>query len=291
VSLFAFAPLPLVAQDQGTRRAAVAAEEAMESGADADGGTDAEAAGPQHVEVGRWGTVDLASNWQWLQGREGQRFLESLGNPPDQDVLGVAVDEQRQMFDVYSYEDDGHVDDADAAGIDYDALLQSMQEDVAGVNEQRRKNGYPTVELLGWAQRPHYDAAGKKLYWAKRLQFADGEGETVNYDVRVLGRSGVLVLQAVGDMQNLQQVADGCQELLVATEFVPGQRYTDFDASLDKVAAYGIGGLIAGKVLLKAGLLKLLLKPLLIAGGLLVVFLGKVVKGRGREDAAPAPTA
>ena len=37
--------------------------------------------------------------------------------------------------------------------------------------------------------------------------------------------------------------------------FTVGNTYEDFDSSIDTVAAVGIGGLVAGKVLSKAGLL------------------------------------
>lgn len=241
---------------------------------------------PQRVEIGSRATVELPAGWTWLPGRQGQKFLESMGNPPSPSVLGVSMHEERGVFVVFSYEDEGHVDDSDAAKTDFDALLRDMKDATRETNEARKKQGYPTVDLLGWAQRPHYDSAGKKLFWAKRLKFSDGEGEIVNYDVRVLGRSGHLLMQAVGGMEDLEQVADSCQELLKTTEFVEGQRYEEFDPSYDKVAAYGIGGLIAGKLLLKGGLFKVLLKPLLIVGGIVVIALGKLL-GRRRRTAEP----
>lgn len=39
-----------------------------------------------------------------------------------------------------------------------------------------------------------------------------------------------------------------------------GQRYNDFSAGIDEVAAYGIGGLVAGKVLAKVGFFAIILK-------------------------------
>ncbi|MCB1742863.1 MAG: DUF2167 domain-containing protein, partial [Gammaproteobacteria bacterium] len=42
---------------------------------------------------------------------------------------------------------------------------------------------------------------------------------------------------------------------LAMAEFDQGSRYEDFDPSLDKVAAYGIGALVAGKMAAKTGLL------------------------------------
>jgi len=44
------------------------------------------------------------------------------------------------------------------------------------------------------------------------------------------------------------------QKVLALTEFDPGQRYSDFNASTDKVAAYGIAALVAGAIAAKAGL-------------------------------------
>ena len=41
--------------------------------------------------------------------------------------------------------------------------------------------------------------------------------------------------------------------VLALAQFDPGSRHQDFDPSVDEVAAYGIGALIAGKVLAKIG--------------------------------------
>lgn len=60
------------------------------------------------------------------------------------------------------------------------------------------------------------------------------------------------------------------KDVLNFTAFNEGNRYTDFNPQMDKVAAYGIGALIAGKVAAKAGFFKLLL-GLLVAGKKFVV--------------------
>jgi len=48
----------------------------------------------------------------------------------------------------------GHVSDADAEEQDYEALLHDMQAAVREQNEKRERDGYPPVELVGWAARP-----------------------------------------------------------------------------------------------------------------------------------------
>src|SRR5436190_1477248 len=83
---------------------------------------------------------------------------------------------------------------------DYDSLLADMKESTAEGSKERKKAGYAGVTLIGWAEPPHYDAAQHKLYWAERLRFEGNDGDTLNYNVRVLGRSGHLVVNGVGDI-------------------------------------------------------------------------------------------
>ena len=145
---------------------------------------------------------------------------------------------------------------------------------------------HTTIAYAGeglWAEAPRDDSAEKKLYWAKRIQFSQTEGETLNYDVRVLGREGVLILTAVADPVQLSEVSNGCKELLAGTAFVEGKRYEDYDPSTDRLAAYGIGGLIAGKVLGKVGLFAKLAKfgKFIVVGVVAgFVFLKKKLSGK-----------
>lgn len=240
------------------------------------------------VSLGKWAEVKLAPGWLYLDGEHGRRWLRELGNQPGNDILGVAIPPDfvtSETFAVYSYEDDGHVDDEEAP--DYDALLADMKESTVAQSEAREKAGLGTVELLGWAEPPHYDKAQRKLYWAEKLRFGDGDDLTLNYNVRILGRTGHLVVRGVGGIEQLALVAEQNKNLLQWTGFVQGQRYEDFDPSYDKVAAYGIGGLIAGKLALKAGLfaklallLKAFLKPILVGLVLVGGLVWKVITGR-----------
>ena len=188
-------------------------------------------------------------------------MLEQLwGNPPDDSVLGMVVPKGRGVLDdtgwavVVTYSDEGYVSDEDAAKIDYAQMLQELKDADKEDNEARKEAGYGTIELIGWAEPPHYDAASKKLYWAKELQGEGSEHRTVNYDIRVLGRRGYLSLNAVARMQELPEVKTGMQQLLPMVEFDPGSRYADYDKSTDKVAAYGLAALIGGGIAAKAGL-------------------------------------
>lgn len=213
------------------------------------------------VPGGAQARLKLSEDFRFLEAADARKVLEQLwGNPPDDSVLGMVVPRGRGVLAdnswavVVTYSDEGYVSDEDAAKIDYDDLLKEMQTETRDSNEARKEAGYGTVDLLGWAAPPRYDAASKKLYWAKELQFEGSEGRTLNYDIRVLGRKGYLSLSAIAGMGELGDVQAGMQNLLPMVEFDAGARYADYDAKTDKVAAYGLAALIGGGIAAKAGL-------------------------------------
>ena len=218
-------------------------------------------------------TVTVSDGWRLLDGAAAADVLVAWGNPRPP-VLplamlvpgGMSPMEDDAWAVLIDYEEDGHVDDSDAAGMDYAALLTEMQEGTREEAKLRVEAGLQPLELVGWAEPPHYDAAERKLYWAKHLRSPDGD--SLNFDVRVLGRKGVLALSAVSGMGQLEEVRVGMQGLLPKVSFNDGNRYADFDPDIDAVAAAGIGALIAGKVAAKTGLFK---------GFLALLFAGKKV--------------
>jgi uncharacterized membrane-anchored protein len=167
--------------------------------------------------------------------------------------------------------EDGYVKDDDAGKINYSDLLKQMQQGTAEVNKDRKAKGYPAIELVGWAEPPHYDAATHKLYWAKELR-VEGAGEnTLNYDIRILGRRGVLVLSAIAGMNQLPEIRKEAPEILALVDFNDGNRYADFDPKVDKVATYGLAALVAGGIAAKLGFFKLLWIGLLAAKKFIVI--------------------
>src|SRR6185436_12236780 len=102
---------------------------------------------------------------------------------------------------------------------DYDDLLKDMKEGTEQQNEARKQAGYGSIQLVGWAEKPHYDSAAKKLYWAQDLKFEGSSGNTLNYDVRVLGREGILSMLAVAGMDRLEQIRGEMRPLIEVAEF------------------------------------------------------------------------
>ena len=246
-------------------------------------------------------TVNVPANLRFLNSHDAGVVLVKLwGNPEQKDPLGMLIPAKCDLIDdcwavVITYEEDGFVRDNDAETINYDDLLKQMQKEIAEVNPERKKQGYPSVELVGWAAKPRYDHESHKLYWAKNLKFEDSKNNTLNYNVRLLGRRGVLVLNAVAMMSQLTEIEQRTPDILGAVDFNAGNRYADFDPkSGDKVATYGLAALVAGGIAAKAGLFKglwvaiLAAKKFIVAG---VVALGALIKkwfGRDKP-AEPLP--
>lgn len=237
---------------------------------------------------------DLPEGWALLEGRDARAVVEDLwGNPEDPSTVAFIdpPSPDGRLNSAYgiivTVDESGYVKDEDSQNIDYGDLLKTIQNDAKEANEYRTANGFEPVEIVGWAEPPHYDMREKKLYWAKELKFGDDPEHTLNYDVRVLGRKGYVMLQAVAPIGALAEVDAGMKTILDSTDFAEGMRYFDFDSSVDKVAVYGIGGLIAGKALAKVGAFAVLAKfGKFIVLGIIGAFvaLKKFVFGRSSEE-------
>ena len=210
--------------------------------------------------------IDVPDGYKFVDAEQADRILVDLwGNPKQEGTLGMLLKKDESPASAsyaveISFSEEGYVSDEDAEDIDYDDLLEQMIEDTEEANKERIKLGYGSSKLIGWASKPFYDAESKKLHWAKEYNFNEDEYNTLNYNVRVLGRKGYLNLNVIGGMDVLPDVQTNINEIIGSVHFKEGNRYEDFNSDIDKVAAYGIGGLVAGKLLAKAGFFAILAK-------------------------------
>ncbi len=258
---------------------------------------------PQSGKIGIPGakaSLDLGEDYIFYDQQDAHKILtEVWGNPPQaaEGVLGMVMKAGTTPFDdawgaVISFEDVGYVSDDDAAEVDYDELLTSLKDATRTANLERAKNGYETINLVGWAERPDYDPATHSVVWAKDLQFSGEEGDVLNYDLRTLGRYGVLSVNMVAGMPQLDEVRLAAHELAKHAAFDSGARYADYNAATDRAAEYGIGGLIAAgagvAAAKKLGILAILLKfikPILIGGAVVFAALfGRIKRLFGMGD-------
>lgn len=216
--------------------------------------------------------LTLGEDYYFLGEADARKVLtQGWGNPPETvtNVLGMIVPTRFHPLDkgvwaaVVTYEDSGYVTDKDAKDIDAAKLLKEMREGEVDSNKAREQAGYEAVHLVGWAEPPSYHPDRHYAIWAQDLQFGAGPERTLNYDIRVLGRRGVLSLNVVADVKDLAEVRSATAGIVQTAAYDPGERYTDYKEGIDKKAEYGIAGLVAAGLgaaaVKKLGLLGLLL--------------------------------
>ena len=218
---------------------------------------------------GKTGVVNFPACHASINVPAGFVFLDSIqartlligywGNPEDraEGLFGALVPNtalcfyQVPMAYIISYENCGYVKDDDANSVDYDDLLANLKK---GAEEESKtlpkENQY---SIKGWAVSPKYLADSHVLVWAKTLSFS-GE-DVVNYDMRILGKDGLVSINAVIDPKDCKEVVDLESKIIDCLKYDNGYAYTDFDSSRDKVSEWTIGGLVAGTILAKTGIL------------------------------------
>ena len=175
-------------------------------------------------------------------------FLEATHNLPDPSVAAVILcrkpDTATIWFVFYKYDPSGLVRDNDRNALNADQLLTTIKDATDAANDERERRGWDKMFVTGWITPPFYDQNTHNLTWA--LEVVNDAGESsANREVRLLGRGGVVSAELVADPAQLTTVVPEFDKVVGATEFVPGQRYSEWREG-DKVASYGLVALIAG---------------------------------------------
>lgn len=230
-------------------------------------------------------SLNISEDFYYLNSADAEKILVDVwGNPPGQNTLGMVIPANSTPFENESwgvtiqYEEDGYVSDEDADDIDYAELLVQMQEETKEANQQRLNQGYPAITLLGWASLPFYDKSTHKLHWAKEFKIGENTQNTLNYNIRILGRKGVLILNFIAGIEQQTIIEQKLDSVLAMADFDQGSQYSDFDPDIDEVAAYGLGALVAGKVIAKTGLIAAAILFFKKFGVFLLVGVGMFIK-------------
>jgi uncharacterized membrane-anchored protein len=243
-------------------------------------------AGPSEVKLKDEAVLKLPAGYIYVPQPAAGQLLESMGNRSGPTLVGAvfpAGDEP--WFAVIRHIQEGHIKDDDAKDWNADDLLQSLKDGTEAANEERTRRGIPAMEVVGWSEKPKYDAATHRLVWSastrdKGSTRTDGLG--VNYNTYALGREGYMSLNLVTDLDRLPRHKQDALDLLSALQFNDGRRYADFNSSTDKVAAYGLAALVAGAAAKKLGFFAIALAFLAKFAKVLVVGAGAALYGLGK---------
>lgn len=171
---------------------------------------------------------------------------------------------------LYYYSDAGYVSDEDADNINYDDMIKDLKDSQEEANKELPEEH--RMELVGWAWAPKYDKNNHRISWAKLVKSASGF-ESINYDIRILGREGYFTIEAVAGAEEKDNILASENAIINSITFDKGYTYEDFNPATDNIAKWTLGGLVAGKILAKAGFWAFLAKSWkLITIGAIAVF-------------------
>jgi uncharacterized membrane-anchored protein len=250
--------------------------------------------GPGTGQIGSVAQIRLPAGYRFAGKAGVRRFLELTQNPTGGSELAVMlppVDSGGSWFVIFDFDPVGYVKDDEKDKLDAAGILGSIKKGNDNANEERRKRGWGTLEILGWHTPPRYEQVSNNLTWAIR---ASSEGdEVVNYSTRLLGRRGVMHVDLVLDPSHVITAVPELTQLLGDFTFNPGSRYAEFTSG-DKIATYGLTALVAGgagAALAKSGVLAKLWKVIVFGAVAALAAIKKFMSALfGKKEPEAPPT-
>ncbi len=291
---------------------AAAAIASFAGGAQAASGTESQKVWDAAMAAAKTGPVDvplfdqavlhLPAGEVFVPQPQADKLLNSIGNPganPEMPGVILPRDPKATWIMAVRFHKAGYIKDDDASTWDVDAMLRSLRLGTEEQNKERAKLGEPTLEVVGWSEPPHYDATQQHLVWAITSTIIGDKPDPapqVNYNTFALGRQGYFSMNMVTALSELPRLTPVAQQQLAALEYNAGKHYAEFDPKTDRVAGYGLVGLVVGAVDHKesfvAQAVAFVQEYAALIFAALVVLAGVVIAlRRRRPEPAPAPVA
>ena len=188
-------------------------------------------------------------------------------------------------YDVFlDYRDDGYVKLDDWKNVNSNNLLSELKEMAKANAIYLKEKNLDYVNKIDWIYKPTLNQENKSVSYSYKVDWNSGQQSMESKNL-ILGKKGYLesafVVAYKKDI-DLKYESDFSKDFVNGVIFNEGFKHSDYKPG-DKIAAAGIGGLVAGslgvKVLAKTGLLAKLLKFwwILLAP---LAFFGKFLSGK-----------
>lgn len=237
--------------------------------------------GPTQVRIGNNATFNVPGGYRYLGPSDTVEFMKLTKNLPPDDGATVFAPDGFAWWGMFEYDDAGHIPDQQQ--VEANSLLSQLRQNQMEANKQLKSRGWSTLEVVGWTYPPFYDAETHNLSWAVDLRNSDGK-EGINYNTRLLSRTGYTAATLVADPTGLQASVGQFKNVVAGYQFVDTQTYAEFKPG-DKVAQYGLAALITGgavAVAAKTGLWKLIVGALAVAWKFVAVAVVAVFAALGK---------
>jgi uncharacterized membrane-anchored protein len=205
------------------------------------------------VPLGEKADMNLPEGYGFIPSAQAIAIQKSMGNSAGENMLGmvISLDSNSSWFVTLEYDETDHIKDDDQSELKPDEILTSIKEGQEEDNKRRKEEGYAELDILGWVEVPSYNPKLHQLLWSLELADKGSKESNVNYNVKCLSRTGMITLTFVGTKVDIQNNLVFAKNLSAGVAFKEGHRYTDFNSATDKVAEYGLLGLIGGGLILK----------------------------------------
>jgi uncharacterized membrane-anchored protein len=226
-------------------------------------GVQAGTRGPADVPLIDQAVLKLPDGFFFVPKAEGARILRALGNTVGEKTfvgLIIGTTPGAEWIVATRYINEGYIKDDDAKNWNADELLQNLKDGTEEANKDRAARGFPELEVLGWVEKPAYDAATHRMVWSllsKQKDEPNSAVKGINYNTYALGREGYFSLNLLTSADRVAADKRAAHTLLAALAYNQGKGYEDFNAATDHIAEYGLAALIGGVAAKKLGLFAL----------------------------------
>ena len=195
------------------------------------------------IFLNNFNDINQFSYWAW-------------GTPVDKETVLYI---QGQGYNIFvEYKNNGYVKIDDWKQVKSKDLMDEMQR-IAKSNVQYLKSqGLSYTTDIKWIYKPTFDEKSKLVFYSYEVSWSDG-GKTMENRSIALGRRGHIDNSYVVNINketNLLDTAEFSKEFGESVLFSDGSKHSDYKSG-DRIAAVGLGGLVAGslgvKALAKAG--------------------------------------
>jgi uncharacterized membrane-anchored protein len=210
--------------------------------------------GPVDVPLLDQAVLHLPAGEVFVPQPQADKLLNSFGNPgtnPEMPGIVLPRDPKATWIMPVRFHKAGYIKDDEARTWDAQAMLRSLSQGTEEQNQERAKAGVPSLEVVGWSEPPRYESAQQRLVWALTSHVVGDKPEApnnVNYNTYALGREGYFSMNMVTTEPELPRLKAVAQQQIAALEYNAGKRYADFDPKTDRVAGYGLVGMVVGAV-------------------------------------------
>lgn len=232
--------------------------------------------GPASINIENMAKMDLPAGYLFANKADSIKLMEYFHNSKNDNTVGsiFTQNQKENWYIIFENYDIGHIKDNEKDKIDADKLLKSYKDGTEEGNKQRRKDGLPEMTVKGWLEPPKYDSQLHTLVWC--ILAESSEGNTINYEARLLCREGYIAATLVCSDAELETAKPQFYEIIQKLSFNEGKRYEDYVAGKDKLSDLGLTALVVGGTALavKKGLLVAILIFLKKGGIVLLAAIG-----------------